>query len=87
VLGLWTRRRGKRRQEKLGEKLRAIRQRLQLEDELDRTYISTYERGLREPPLYVILKYAQVAGVSTDLIIDDQAALPRLLPSTPNRKT
>jgi transcriptional regulator with XRE-family HTH domain len=71
----------------LGEKLRAIRQRLQLEDELDRTYISTYERGLREPPLYVILKYAPVAGVSTDLIIDDQAALPRLLPSTPNRKT
>lgn|SRR5262245_46616773 len=91
------RRRGKRRQEQLGEKLRAIRlalnlsqgqmvQRLKLEDELDRTDISSYERGRREPSLYVILKYAEVAGVCTDIIINDKLGLPKRLPSTPFHK-
>ena len=38
-------------------------------------HISAYERGVREPPLPVLLKYARLAGVSTDLLIDDQLSL------------
>jgi len=38
--------------------------------------ISEYERGKREPPLLVLLKYARLAGVSTDVLIDDKLKLP-----------
>ncbi len=35
-------------------------------------HISGYERGVREPPLAVLLKYARLGGVSTDALIDDK---------------
>jgi transcriptional regulator with XRE-family HTH domain len=35
-------------------------------------HISGYERGVREPPLPVLLKYARLAGISTDSLIDDK---------------
>ena len=69
----------------LGRKLRAIRERLELSqigmaDALDfstvhPTNISGYERGLREPPYPVLLKYAKLANVSTDVLIDDKLKL------------
>jgi transcriptional regulator with XRE-family HTH domain len=46
---------------------------LSVKDEpLDPCSISEYERGKREPPLLVLLKYARLAGVSTDVLIDDK---------------
>jgi transcriptional regulator with XRE-family HTH domain len=39
--------------------------------------ISEYERGKREPPLLILLRYARVAGVSTDVLIDDKLDLPK----------
>jgi transcriptional regulator with XRE-family HTH domain len=39
--------------------------------------ISLYEQGKREPPLLVLLKYARLAGVSTDVLIDDKLKLPQ----------
>jgi hypothetical protein len=36
------------------------------------SHISQYEHGTREPPLPVVLKYAQLAGISTDVLIDDR---------------
>lgn len=41
------------------------------------THISEYERGLREPPLVVLLRYARLADVSTDILIDDFMLLPQ----------
>ena len=41
-------------------------------------HISAYERGEREPPLPVLLKYAQLVGISTDFIIDDKVKLPKM---------
>lgn len=38
-------------------------------------HISGYERGEREPPLSVLLRYARLAGVSTDVLIDDKLDL------------
>jgi transcriptional regulator with XRE-family HTH domain len=35
-------------------------------------HISQYERGTREPPLPVLMKYARLAGISTDTLIDDK---------------
>lgn len=72
----------------LGKKLKRIRERLELSQVgmADRlgfptvhpTNISGYERGLREPPYPVLLKYAKLAGVSTDVLIDDKVSLTRV---------
>lgn len=79
---------------RLAEKLTAIRvalglsqneliSRLDLGEEITQARISAYERGVREPPLTVLLKYARTAGVYVDVLIDDDLNLPPELPSTP----
>lgn len=37
----------------------------------NRASISGYERGEREPPLPILLRYARLVHVSTDILIDD----------------
>ena len=56
-------------------------------DELSRTTVSAYEVGTGEPPLPVLLKYARLAGVSTDVLIDDDLDLPARLPARPKHRT
>ena len=73
--------------ERLAEKLLQIRvaldlsqdgmlEQLGLADEFSRSRISAYELGNREPPLPVLLKYARLVGISTDVLIDDELDLP-----------
>lgn len=50
-------------------------------------HISLYEVGRREPPLPVLLRYARIAGVYVDVLIDDELDLPDKLPTTPKRAT
>ena len=50
--------------------------RLGFDDRLYRSNISQYERGEREPPLLVILNYAKVAGITVEILIDDEVELP-----------
>lgn len=50
---------------------------LGVEDKLTREDISKYERGVREPSLITILKYAHAVGISTDALIDDKIDLPK----------
>ena len=80
------------RTKRLGEKLRQIRdalglsqsemlRRLGFDQELWYTQISAYEMGRREPPLIILLEYARAAGVSTDVLIDDELDLPAKLPA------
>ena len=80
------------RQERLPEKLRTIRDalglsqsemlnRLGVEELIDAYRISEFETGKREPPLLVLLRYARVAGVYLEEIIDDELDLPAKLPS------
>jgi transcriptional regulator with XRE-family HTH domain len=76
------------RPKRLGEKLRQIRAALNLtlEQIIERleykdspvypTNISAMERGEREPPLLLLLAYARLAGISTDVLIDDKLQLP-----------
>jgi transcriptional regulator with XRE-family HTH domain len=42
-------------------------------------YIGLYELGKRTPLPLVILAYAKVAGISTDILIDDELVLPKKL--------
>ena len=73
--------------ERLAEKLLQIRlalglsqdgmlRRLGLDEVYFRSRISAYELGNREPHLLVLLKYARLVGISTDVLIDDEMDLP-----------
>jgi len=74
--------------ESLPFKLYAIRRTLGLSQEqllerlkhkdvtLYQGHISEYERGVREPPLVILLQYARVAGLPVDVLIDDEWDLP-----------
>lgn len=91
-------RRARTKQDKLGEKLRHIREalklsqsellkRLALDDDYQRTIVSSWESGDREPSLRILLKYAHLAGVCLDSLVDDDLSLPRRLPGKPHRMT
>lgn len=79
---------------RLGLKLRQIRasldmtleamiERLEYRDSpIHPTNISAMERGEREPPLKLLLAYARVAGVSTDVLIDDELDLSAKPPTS-----
>jgi transcriptional regulator with XRE-family HTH domain len=75
---------------KLAGKLRDIRlalglsqteilNRLGVEDFISYQRISEYELGKREPLLIVLLAYARIANISTDVLIDDKKKLPAKL--------
>src|SRR5947199_6037357 len=85
------------RPRKLAAKLYAVRTRLDLSQErmaealtrkdspVHAGNVSRFERGEREPSLLVILRYARLAGVSVETLIDDEMDLPEVLP-VPRRK-
>jgi transcriptional regulator with XRE-family HTH domain len=54
--------------------------RLGVDDQIDYTTISKYELDKNEPPLDILLKYARVAGVHMEDIVDDELDLPTKLP-------
>ncbi len=73
---------------KLGEKLTQIRgylgvsqdglvRKFGLSGKLTRNEISKYERGVREPALSILLKYARAADVNVEVLMDDDLELPR----------
>lgn len=77
---------------RLGEKLVSIRNSLTLsqgemlrhlgiDKEYTREEISAYERGVRIPPLHVLLKYSRAARVWVNVLIDDGLDLPTKLPA------
>jgi hypothetical protein len=41
------------------------------------TVVSSYELGTGEPDLLTILRYARLAGISVESIIDDKLSLPK----------
>ena len=71
--------------EALGLSQNEILSRLGLTERLNRDDISKYERGVREPSLPVLLRYARAAGVSADVLIDDELDLPAKLPAKSKR--
>ena len=90
-------RRARHRPERLAEKLRQIREafglsqnemirRMGAEELMAQNTISEFELGKREPPLLVLLKYAEVAGVCLDVLANDNLDLPDKLPVKPKHK-
>lgn len=85
-------RKARPRQERLAGKLLQLREalglsqtemlyRLGVEDLITYHQISRFETGTREPPYIVLLRYARVIGISTDVLIDDELDLPDKLPA------
>ena len=84
---------------RLAEKLKGIREklgfsqgeivlRLKLEEgTISRSSIAGYELGMKEPPLPILLKYARLANVIVDVLIDDELNLPDQLPYLGRRPT
>lgn len=77
---------------RLGQKLLQIRNALGLSqagmlralgmsEHYGRHYISGFERGEREPPLEVLLRYSQVAKVWMNALVDDELDIPEELPA------
>jgi transcriptional regulator with XRE-family HTH domain len=75
----------------LAKKLKMIRTRLEVgqkemasllstvQSAPDGAMVSRFERGEREPNLFVIVAYARLAKVSTDVLIDDQWSIGDLV--------
>jgi transcriptional regulator with XRE-family HTH domain len=72
---------------KLGKKLKQIRLSLGMSQReivkalnykdtpLRASQVSQYEQGQREPTMMLVLAYARLAGISTDVLIDDKMKL------------
>jgi transcriptional regulator with XRE-family HTH domain len=71
----------------LGLSQNEIIKHLGLEDVLYRSNVSGFEVGEREPPLPVLLKYARAAGVTVDVLIDDEMDLPEKLPTSTRQRS
>jgi transcriptional regulator with XRE-family HTH domain len=67
--------------EALGLSQNGMLRKLGIEGDYDRATISGYERGVREPPLPVLLEYARAANVYIDALVNDEVDLPENLPS------
>ncbi|HKG62409.1 MAG TPA: helix-turn-helix transcriptional regulator [Pyrinomonadaceae bacterium] len=70
---------------RLSNKLLAIRKRLRmsqtemaraLELKVHYSAVSNYELGTREPDLIIVLRYARLAGVPMETLVDDKLNLP-----------
>ncbi len=70
---------------KLGRKLALIRQRLgmsqtemakALELTVHYSAVSNFELGTREPDLIIVLRYARLARVPMEVLVDDKLRLP-----------
>src|SRR3712207_4941492 len=54
---------------------------LKLPEEILQTSISQYERGKIEPPIFVLLRYAEIANVWLEVLVRDELDLPHKLPA------
>jgi transcriptional regulator with XRE-family HTH domain len=68
--------------QKLGLSQNEMVKRMGLADEIERDYISKFERGTLEPTLWILLQYARAANVYVDVLIDNDLSLPEKLPAS-----
>lgn len=66
---------------KLGFSQNELLKNIGFAETFDRSTISHYESGEREPPLPVLLAYARLVNIYVDTLIDDELELPEQIPS------
>lgn len=62
-------------QEQMAESLREVK------PSIRPGHVSELERGLREPTIPLLLRYARIAGVPMEVLADDELDLPARLPA------
>jgi len=67
----------------LGLSQNQMLEKLGLAETFFRSSVSSYELGGSEPPLPILLRYARLAGVCLDVLVDDEMDLPKRIPGTP----
>lgn len=65
----------------LGLTQQEMLERLELPEEILQTSISQYERGKIEPPIFVLLRYADVANVWLEVLLRNELDLPDRIPT------
>jgi transcriptional regulator with XRE-family HTH domain len=55
--------------------------RLDLPSVITQSNVSAYERGTKEPPVIVLMKYAELANVWSDVLVNDSLDLPEQFPT------
>jgi transcriptional regulator with XRE-family HTH domain len=77
----------RRKPKHLAKKLLAIRNKLGasqtemaklLDLQVAYTVVSSFELAKREPDLVILLRYAKLAGISTDVLIDDRFSIEQV---------
>ncbi len=68
--------------EAFGDSQNGLLRRLGLSGELTQSDVSAFERGTREPPLYVLLKYSELTRIWVNAFIDDEVDLPQIKPTS-----
>lgn len=82
----------RRKPERLAEKLLEIRtslgvsqngliRQMGFSQELSQAEISMFERGIRVPPLPVLLEYAKASNIYLEVLVSDELDLPAQLPA------
>jgi len=82
----------RRKPKRLAEKLLAVRVRLGLSQnglirqmglakDVTQAEISMFERGIRVPPLPILLEYSKAANVYLEILVADELDLPPELPA------
>lgn len=56
-------------------------ERLKLPEEIIQTSISQYEKGKIEPPIFVLLRYSELANIWLEVLVRDDLDLPERLPA------
>jgi len=84
-------RKAKPQPERLADKLKELRDKLELgqkpmanaltceQSPVLPSHVSAFELGKRQPSFITLLRYAQLAGISTDVLLDDTLELPAKL--------
>lgn len=60
---------------------------LELKEKVFRSAVSGFELGTREPALPILLKYARLAGICPEILIDDDLDLPVQIPQKSAHKS
>lgn len=82
----------RRKPKRLAEKLLAVRvglglsqngliRQMGLAKDVTQAEISMFERGIRVPPLPILLEYSKVANVYLEILVADELDLPPELPA------
>jgi transcriptional regulator with XRE-family HTH domain len=66
---------------RLGESQNGLLRRLGLEREFERNYVSKWERGDMEAPLFVLCAYAEAANIFLEVLAKDELELPLEIPA------